>query len=441
MKKYLIIVLLLCAVVVLGAWGISMYSENSSLNYALEQKYEADFEEFYEDVEILSDSLKGCTVSMDETYVVNTLSEAAESASSAKQMLSKLPVSQIYASKIQSVLSRGEEFARSVLKSYLSGNSLTDEQRRGVLAVSTACESFLDELDLFYDKLETNESFSWIKNNADYYFSEADDIFGDSMSDMSNRTDDFPDINYDGMYSSHMQSIVYKGISGDEVSHSDISSSLTENMGEGWQVEYLGEGAGDLPTHSFTASDGSNTMYAVFSKTGGNLISASSYNYPEEVNISSDKAEEHADKFISQLNLENMQAEYYDYYNNILSVTYVYMHDGIKCLSDTMTVQVSMQDGKILGYEADSYYRSHFDRDDRLPVISEDEARSRISANLTINGSSLCYLPTDGGEENLCYEFVTELNDDIYLVYIDADSGVQRDIVRVTSGENIFKVK
>lgn len=439
-KKYLFTVLLLCAAVILGAWGINLYLQKDDIIQELETAYRGDFEEFYEDMALLSSSLEKCTLTMDEGYIVNSLADAAMHASSAKETLSHLPVSQVYAGAVQSVLSKGEQFAKATLRSFIGGNTLTQSEKNSIRAISTACDTFLDELDAFYEKID-HESYSWIKRNADHYFSEADDTFSETLASMGEGVNDLPDINYDGMYSSHIDKSEYKGLSENAVDKEDIMNSLKENIGEGWTVEYSSEGSGDLATHSFTATDGNNTMYAVYSQNGGKLIMASSHNYPDITKISFAEALEKADSFIDKLGHENMHEEYYEVYNNILSVTYAYEHEGIKCLSDTLTVQVSMKDGKILGYEASDYYKNHYDRTSAGKAISTEQARENVHEDMIIKEATLCYLPTEGGNENLCYEFLTQKGDGTYLVYIDAQSGKQRDIVKVSTGEDTFRVE
>ena len=389
---------------------------------------------------LMSDSLEKCSLSKDDKYIAGRLSDAIKHASSAKEILSHLPVSQIYAGKVQSILSKGEQSAKAALGSFISEGVFTENERNTIRIISSASQTFLESLDGFYDKMD-HEDYEWIKMNADHYFSEAEDTFSTALKDMGEGTEDFPELNYDGKYSSHIDPKDYKAISGEEVGQDEIMKRLSENIGDGWKVEYSGEGNGNLPSYYFTATDGNNTMHVMYSKTGGNLISASSYNYPDQSKISFKEALSKADAFISDLGHEGMDEEYYEVYNNILSVTYAYSHEGVKCLSDTLTVQVSMKDGKILGYEADSYYKNYYDRKSVSPKIPVEEARRNIHENVNVTGTSLCYLPTDGGNENLCYEFLCENDGGTYLVYIDALTGQQREMMKVSVGENTFRTE
>ncbi len=439
MKKYLLTVLLLCAVVIIGAWGISVNIKNTKLTNTLETSCRGDFEEFYEDMALMSRDLESCTLSSDPAYIINMLSSAGERAASAKETLSRLPVSQVYAQGVQSLLSKGEEFSKAMLRGYLDGKELSSENLNAIRAISVASQTFLEELDSFYDRID-HEDYRWIRENANEAFEEADDEFSLSLKNMNEALEDMPDMVYDGKYSSHISPKEYKGISGGEVSKDDIHKSLSENMGEGWEVSYSGENGGNLPSHAFSATDGKNSMHVIYSKKGGNLISATSENYPDQSKIDFDEALEKADDFIERLGHEGMDEEYYEVYNNILSVTYAYSHEDIKCLSDTVTVQISLKDGKVLGYEADSYYKNHYDRQSATPAISVDEARNSLHGDMTVRSTSLCYFPTDGGEEILCYEFLVDKNESAYLIYIDAQNGRQREIKRVSVGENTFKV-
>ncbi len=439
-KRYLVIVLLLCALTVTGAWAVSINMKNEKLERSLETIHRGDFEEFYDDMSLMARDFENAALSSDESYVINMLTSASEHASSAKEALSRLPVSQVYAGNIQSLLSKGEEFSKAKLREYLASGELTQSDRNSIRAISTAGKAFLEGLDGFYGETDSEE-YSFIENSASDAFEYAEDRLSLALKDMGEENYDMPEVNYDGKYSSHIDPTDYKGISGEEVSKEDIMSDLKKNIGEGWEVSYHGEGKGNLPSHSFTATDGNNSMHVTYSRQGGHLIGATSENYPDQSKISSDEAISCADKFIEKLGIDGMNEEYYEKYNNILSVTYAYSHEGIKCLSDTMTVQVSLKDGKITGYEADKYYKNHTSRQSVSPEISVEEAAVNIHDDMNIISSSLCYLPTDGGSEKLCYEFLAERNDEKYLIYINAGSGRQIAFERVNHGEDTFTVE
>ena len=437
-KNYLLIILLVCALVVVGAWAVGVNMENEKLTKNIQMQYRSDYEEFIDDISHMKYALEKCTLSLDEGYVAKSLSDAVKYAASAKETLSHLPVSQVYASEIQTILSKGEQAALSALESYIDNRSFTETEKRNIRAVAVASRTFLENIDGFNEEIY-KEGFRAVKNE-EYYFSEDKDALSGKFSEISAELQDMPQINYDGKYSSHIDESQYKGISGEKTDKNSIMENIKNNIDPSWNVEYSSSVEGNLPMHHFTATDGNNKIHLRYSVTGGNLISAISENYPDQSKITIEEAFTKADEFVKSLGHENMKRVYHEKYSNILCVTYAYFHNGIKCLSDTLTVQVSMKDGKILGYEAETYYKNHYDRSDKTPSVSVESAEKLIGEDMNVEEATLCYLPTEGGNENLCYEFLLEKNGERYLIYIDAEDFIQREMLRVASDENTFRV-
>lgn len=112
--------------------------------------------------------------------------------------------------------------------------------------------------------------------------------------------------------------------------------------------------------------------------------------------------------------------------NGELTVNFAYTQDGVTMYPDLIKVSVSMRDGAICGYEAFGYMMAH--REDRATqtAISMEEAEKSVSKRLTVTDRGVAVIPTDGKNEVLCYEFVTETPDERHiLVYVNAQTGVE----------------
>ena len=106
---------------------------------------------------------------------------------------------------------------------------------------------------------------------------------------------------------------------------------------------------------------------------------------------------------------------------------------------DLVKVQVRMDTGAVVGLEANSYWMNHVTRERLHPVLEEAEARALVSDRLDISASRLCVIPVDDGlgagrTELLCWEFDGVWNDNRYLVYIDAETGEEAEVLKVVEG-------
>jgi len=90
---------------------------------------------------------------------------------------------------------------------------------------------------------------------------------------------------------------------------------------------------------------------------------------------------------------------------------------------------VALDNGNIIGFEAQGYLTNHHKREIEKPKISEEAARERLSSAITEESVRLAIIPIAGGKEVLTYEFKVKFGEDDYLVYIDANTGDQRKIL------------
>jgi len=102
---------------------------------------------------------------------------------------------------------------------------------------------------------------------------------------------------------------------------------------------------------------------------------------------------------------------------------------------DLVKLQVSLADGMVIGMEDGGYLRNHVPRALSLPAISEEEALSRLGGRLTASTVRLCVIP-ENANEYLCYEISATDGQDMYLFYIDAQTGAERELLQVISDEN-----
>jgi hypothetical protein len=91
----------------------------------------------------------------------------------------------------------------------------------------------------------------------------------------------------------------------------------------------------------------------------------------------------------------------------------------------------------LAGLDAESYVRSHTQREKPTATVPEHEARTLVDESLTILSQRLAVIPTPGGNERLCYEFRCENPaGEHYLLYVNAATGQQERILILLEDEN-----
>jgi len=91
----------------------------------------------------------------------------------------------------------------------------------------------------------------------------------------------------------------------------------------------------------------------------------------------------------------------------------------------------------VLGMDARQYLTHHRRRTLPRPRLTEADARSRLNPGWEVSRVQLALIPDlSGTGEVLAYEFQGKLGEDIYLVYINAETGAEEQILQliVTDG-------
>ena len=93
--------------------------------------------------------------------------------------------------------------------------------------------------------------------------------------------------------------------------------------------------------------------------------------------------------------------------------------------------------GEIVSFSATGYLMNHHTRSVDYSPISSEEARASVSPRLTVEAESLCYVPSSGLNETLCYEFTCSAeNGDRVLVYINAQTALEEQIMILLQSDN-----
>ena len=148
--------------------------------------------------------------------------------------------------------------------------------------------------------------------------------------------------------------------------------------------------------------------------------------------ISSEDAVAKGKEFLESKEFKNMKATYYMNNAGVLTVNYAYEQDGITMYPDLVKVKIALDNCEVLGIESTGYLNCHRDtRELSEAKITLEEARSKVNQNLNVSSSGLAVIPTEWGTEVLCYEFKGNTADNDFIVYINAETGEEEDILMI----------
>ena len=72
----------------------------------------------------------------------------------------------------------------------------------------------------------------------------------------------------------------------------------------------------------------------------------------------------------------------------------------------------------------------------QITSLTKEQAKEKLNKNLNIQSEMLAIIPTEWKTERLCYEFKGKVENTDYLVYINAETGAEEEILIITNTPN-----
>ena len=440
-KRITAIITFLSITTVVGiAAAVYQYSRARNYRSVINHSYSRSLAELTDSVSDIGFSLeKGLLVSS-PSQVVRLSNEINRHSNSAMANLGQLPLSGVQMDNTEKFLSQVGDYTNSLAMRVSLGGTISEEDYANLKNLSDYCDKLAERLeetqDSFYDgKL----SIERLKNESKKENSQfLDDVAGESEKDFA----DYPSLVYDGPFSAHIDTVEYSVLQNlNEVSEEQARTVLKEFIGnDSYIIKSAGEKEGRLPSYTFEIypekSGSSNYLTAEVTKKGGKLAWFLNNYCPNETNISVTQAIENAKNFLYTHGYNNMKESYYDCRNNVATINFAYTQGDIIMYPDLIKVKIAMDSGQCIGLEAGGYLMNNKDRSDYAPTISPSQARASVSSLASIDSVQLAVIPTDSMREILCYELKGHIDDRNYLVYVNAETGVQEQVLVLIESEN-----
>ena len=439
---YSVVVVLLAVV---AAWGIYQYKRAADLRQELDNQYNRAFYEmvgYVQNVEVL---LMKSMVSSTPKMAAETLQEAWQQANLAQTNLGQLPITQEVLANTSKFLSQVGDFAYALDRQNISGKGINEEQYKQLEQLHEYSVSLEDGLN----NLQASISDGRIKWNeladkgTQLFKKQSENLTSQLFTEVDNTFQEFPTLIYDGPFSDHMISLKPRGLTGDEVSIEQATERVKKFFGEDKvaSVEHTGEIQTDtLPAYNFkiTFKDRPEEEFATadVTKTGGHIIWMLYNRNVEQETLDIDKVKQMGKEFLESRGFKNMQDTYYLKEDSTATINYAYEQDGVIVYSDLIKVKIALDNGEIVGFESKGFLMNHTERDIPEPQFTEEQVKADFMAKRDLSTVGLAIIPTNFGSEVFCYELKGKLNDSDFIVYINAETGVEEQVLIIINTPN-----
>lgn len=443
-KKNYIVVAIVLVIAIVGAIIYYAYQETRKYVTASENKNNMAFFELVDYVQNVETYLAKAMISTTPEHGAETLTNVWREASIAQSCLSQLPISSHELESTSKFLNQVSDYSYTLSRKNIEGKSLSEEDLKNIKELHT----YSVELENTLNQLSTDLNNGRIKwkeledKGTQAFATQVSSITADSFTSLEENFHEYSGLIYDGAFSDHITSSEKKGLTGEDINEETANQKVKEFYGEDKIEEITSNGYSEnaeIPSYDFSVKmkDSDNLATISISKKGGHVIFA---NYNKTVNaetITQEKADELAKEFLNKHGYADMKETYYLKQNGIVTINYAYNQNSeigtVVMYPDLIKVKVALDDGRIIGIETTGYLNSHCTREIPQDIITEKKAKEVINKELEILSTNLAMIPTEWKTEVLCWEFKGKVDGNEFLVYINAETGKEEDILVIVN--------
>ncbi|HWI54969.1 MAG TPA: germination protein YpeB, partial [Desulfobacteria bacterium] len=427
------------AVVGLAYWGSGIAKDRNQLVTLINNRNQRAFLEMVGNVQNMEVLLSKGIVSGSPKQRMLIFADVWQQSYSAQENLTQVPMAGRNVSRTARFLTQTGDFAWSLAKKYARGQSATPRELAQLNELHRQAGFLAAELNQI-TKRANDGLLTWgeIRAESSRKLAEQPVTVPDGLTKIDKNMEEFPTLIYDGPFSDHITARKPAGLTGSTISSNragDIAKKFVEAGSDGdFKVVDTDNVRGTIPAfrvYLTPQNTDSPRVYVDISKKGGHVLSSLS---PRDVNstrISGQKATTIASNFLAGQKVGKMIPTYMVEQRNMATVIFEYQQNGVLIYPDLIKVKVALDNGEIIGYEATQFYMNHRVRKLPAPKVSAKEARAEVNPQLKIQSRRIAVIPLESLKEIMAYEFRGSLNGDVFIVYINAQTGNEERILKV----------
>ena len=391
--------------------------------------YNRSMYDFVANVNNVENEILKLKVTGNDTYTLTTLASIFAKANSAKANLDVLPFSVGSTENVSKFLSQVSDFSYSLMRDVINGEGI-EEYKEQIDSIYAKISDLSDVTEEIYNDLNS-QNIKWDElakvGDKKIKTSGAEEEIS-SANKIGKTFTEYEGIIYDGAFSEHVLSMKPSLLSEKEISSDECEDKLMK-LFDIEKITLINEQNGKLPLYVFEIKlKNENEIKTVYvTKQDGIVYQMIANRDVQREVISMDEAKGYAVNYINQLGIYDVKDTYYLKADNMATISFAGVQDGVIIYSDLIKVKVALDNGQILAYEANGYVYNHKERN-ITPLKSIEEARQKLYKDLNIESERLCIIPTDTKDEVLTYEFGGSVDDKKFLVYINANTLVHEKI-------------
>lgn len=436
MKKNILIGFLLVVVVTLGVFSYTGTKASGSLETTVTNNYEKSLSSLLESFEQMNSRLSKLSVSNDDKFIKKELVNLYGLNLSINENINSLPINHSAVVEASKFLNKTTNYYYSLIT---SNKKITSENKDDIKNIYTASDKIFKSLDEMNNEIRySKDGYNWIKN-SNVFMADTSTKIDNSFKATNEEINEYPTLIFDGPFSDSIKTDEKIKVGSKNITKEEGLETVRKYIGSKAEVSYDSFDNSNIECYVYKYNLNDVSYYVYVSKSGGKIITVNS-NYLADENsnraIDIKEAIFIGKKHLDSMGIKNMEENYYETDSNVVTVNYAYNKDGVTCYPDLVKVKISLVNKSIVGIEATNYYTNHKQRNINKKILSMKNARNKISKDFKITKERLAIIPTETNSEKLCYEFKGTKDKETFIIYINAKTGDEENILKVVEADD-----
>jgi germination protein YpeB len=420
-------------------FGMEMTNNFKRQKQLVQDEYNRSMYELVRYVKNVDLELTKLQIITDKRLIITTLADIWRQSNLAKENLANLPIVQDNMGNTSKYLTQVSDYSHSLMDIVSRGNNISEEQYANIVKLNTSSTELLKITNNIYDDLNSGR-LKWdeVAKLGNEQLDE--NVAVSNIESISETFVEYEGLIYDGAYSNHMIEITPKNLSENIVTEEQAKTNIINIFGEEniEYVNFIGESNNqlDLLEYEVKLKEYTQVRDIFMTKRDGKLYLMISDKNVSEQKITVDNAKELGKKFLEKIEINNVTDTYYIITENLVTINYAAVQNEAILYPDLIKVKIALDDGEICSVETGGYTFNHIDRDNLSPSLTIEEAQSKINKNLEIESKNLAIIPTESKKELLVYEFKGTINEKKCIIYINALTGEEENILMIIDTPN-----
>ncbi|MEA5015398.1 MAG: germination protein YpeB [Candidatus Limiplasma sp.] len=412
--------------------GVSFGLRAHASAQALEDVYTQRILETQEQLQAIALKLEKVPVSSDSQVLCELLTGISKQGDGVVTNLSALPLSHVAMSDTIKFCNQLSDLTLGLALTLAGGGELDQEQYKQLADMQSQCTLLLGQFVLAREAMLENSMKIGVPEKVYYQEAQASDRPLEQVGNKDNGME-YPTMIYDGAFSDARHYGTPKALGTESINQAQAQEVAIQFLGAQRVKEAApsAETQGNLAAYGVTVTltDGVQ-LTAEVTKVGGKLLWIVPEHASFEQKLSLEECIEAGLKFLREHGYGAMEANHHQVYDGMAVINFVAVQDGVLLYPDLVKLQLRMDTGEVVGLEANNYLMNHTQREGLTPALTADEALAHLSKNLTLEASRLCLIPFRDSER-LCYEASGTFADNRYLIYLDANTAQEVQVLMV----------